>query len=92
MFARINTIQLKPGTLPTYLRVLQMEILPMLRDQQGFVNASTVCESSENIHMVTIWDSVKNLENYHNGVFQDICHLLSEVNDGITRISLQLID
>ena len=64
----------------------------MLRDQQGFVNASTVCKSSENIHMVTIWDSIKNLENYHNGVFQEICHLLADLNDGIPQISLQQID
>lgn len=92
MFARMNTIQLKPGALPDYLRVLQAEILPILRTQEGFVSSSTICATDQNINMVTVWESVKSLESYHNGAFQKICHLLAEVNDDISRISIHQID
>ena len=69
MYARLIQVTAKPGQLRECLSTLVDRGLPVLRQQQGFVDAFALTSDTERDKLVgiTIWKSKDDAEKYGNG-------------------------
>jgi hypothetical protein len=57
MFARKVAVLLKPDTLPEFTNLMEREILPWLRKQEGFLDLITLAVTdSREVATISFWD------------------------------------
>ncbi|HXF41984.1 MAG TPA: antibiotic biosynthesis monooxygenase [Blastocatellia bacterium] len=87
MFTRNLTMKLKPNTAPEFNRLIENEILPLLRKQPGFRDCITFVapERSEAV-AVSFWETKENAENYTTTGYPEILKIVTKVLDGTPNV------
>jgi len=87
MFIRNVTMKLKANTTPEFNRLIENEILPLLRKQPGFRDEITFIapERSEAL-AVTFWETKENADTYNRTAYPEILKLVANVVDGMPKV------
>ncbi len=87
MFARQVTLKLKANSPTEFNRIIENEILPLLRKQKGFRDEITFVapERSEAIAN-SIWDTKEDAEAYNRAGYPEVLKTLSSVLDGTPTV------
>ncbi len=83
MFVRKVSARLKPNSLTKFANLMDREILPWLRKQEGFLDLIilAVTDSSE-IATISFWDQKRNAEAYNDGGYPEVLKMLGQLLDG----------
>src|SRR4029079_13249577 len=87
MFTRNVTLKLKANSAPDFTRLIENEILPMLRKQNGFRDEITFIapERSEAV-VISFWETKENAEAYNRAGYPEVLKTLSNVIEGTPRV------
>lgn len=87
MFVRHVTIELQPGSLARFARIIEGEVLPLLRSQEGFRDQVTmVAPDCVQAVVITFWDDEQSEEAFNRARNPDVTRRLLEVVDGSPRV------
>lgn len=82
MFARKVATRLKPNALSEFARLMECEILPWLRKQEGFLDLITlVASDGTEVTTISFWDQKRNAQAYHSGAYPETLKILEELLD-----------
>ena len=89
MFIRNVTMKLKPNTVPEFNRLMENEILPLLRKQTGFRDEITFV-APERLEAVAIsfWETKENLETYNRAGYPELLKLAAKVVEGTPKVEI----
>ena len=78
MFARQLTLQLKPHVGKEFTTALEKDMMPILRQQKGFLDELLLVTPSENeAVLVSMWETREHAEAYHHRVYPDVARLMT---------------
>jgi hypothetical protein len=78
MFVRKLSVHLKPDTLSQFNSILEKEIIPVLRKQQGFKDEIALATpGSTDVLSITFWDNQKNADTYARNSYNDVLKMVS---------------
>ena len=84
MYSRNVRIKLKADSVPEFTRLLEEEIIPLLRKQKGFQDEISFLAPERNEAVAIIfWDKQDNAEAYNHAAYLDVLRLLSKVAAGM---------
>ena len=87
MFTRNVTMKLKPNTAPEFKGLVENEILPLLRKQQGFRDEFTfVAPERSEVLAISIWETKENAEAYNRTGYPEILKILAKVVEGTPKV------
>lgn len=74
MFTRIVECNVKPGKSEEFTRKIDQEIIPILKDQKGFVDESILVSTTdkEQIFSISTWQSREDAERYNRDHYPKI--------------------
>lgn len=83
MFARKVAVRLKPNSLTAFAKLLEHDILPWLKKQEGFRDLIILAltDSSE-VATVSFWDHKQNAEVYSSSGYPEVLKILEDLLDG----------
>ena len=87
MFTRHVVVQLKPKTAPELTRLIEKEVIPMLRKQKGFLDELTfispdLTEAVGN----SFWETKEDAENYNRTGYPMVMKSLETVVNGTPTV------
>ena len=87
MFTRHVTMKLKANVAPEFNRVIENEILPLLRKQTGFRDEITFVapERSEAV-AISLWETKENCENYNRNGYPEVLKIVSKFVEGTPKV------
>ena len=87
MFARQVSLQLKPNSVAEFTRVIENDIIPLLRKQPGFQDeiAFVVPGGTEAVS-VSLWDHKAQADTYHRGTYPAVLRTLANVVEGTPQV------
>ena len=87
MFTRNLTMKLKANITPEFNRVIENEILPLLRKQPGFRDEITFVapERSEAV-AISFWETKENCENYNRTGYPEVLKIVSKFVEGTSKV------
>ena len=84
MYSRNVRIKLKADSVPEFTRLLEEEIIPLLRKQKGFKDEISFLAPERNEAVaISFWDKQDNAEAYNHAAYLDVLRLLSKVAAGM---------
>ncbi|MDQ2937372.1 MAG: hypothetical protein M3R67_07670, partial [Acidobacteriota bacterium] len=87
MFARHVSITLKANSAPEFTRIIESEILPLLRKQKGFRDEITFVAPERSAAVATsLWDTKEDAEAYNRTSYPEILKALSKVVEGTPTV------
>ena len=89
MFARKVAARLQPNSLKEFTNLMEGQILPWLRQQEGFLELITLA-ASDGIEVATIsfWDHQGNAQAYQREGYPEALKILEELLDGTPYVKL----
>jgi hypothetical protein len=83
MFARKVAARLKPDALTQFINLMECEILPWLRQQEGFLDLITLAapDGSE-VATISFWDDKGNEQTYHSIDCPESLKIVGDLLDG----------
>jgi len=89
MYTRNVSMKLKADCAPEFTRILENEVIPMLRNQKGFRDEITLVAPERNeIVAISFWDKKGDAEFYNREKYPEILKALSKVVEGTPRVEL----
>ena len=87
MFVRQVALKLKANSATELTRLIDNEIIPMLRQQKGFRDETTFI-APERLEAVadSFWDTKEDAEAYNRAGYPDVLKILSSVLDGTPTV------
>jgi hypothetical protein len=87
MFARKVSVRLKPNSIRKFTNLMEREILPWLRKQQGFLDLITLAlpDGSE-VTTLSFWDQEGNAYAYDASGYPQVIEVLEEIFDGVPYV------
>ena len=87
MYTRHVSMKLKANSALEFARIIENEILPLLRKQQGFRDEITFVapERSEAV-AISIWETKENAEAYNRTGYPEILKTLAKVIEGTPKV------
>jgi heme-degrading monooxygenase HmoA len=87
MYTRHVTMKLKANSAAEFTRVIENEIIPLLRKQKGFRDEITFVapERSEAVAN-SFWDTKEDVEAYNQAGYQEVLKTLSKVVEGTPKV------
>jgi len=87
MFTRFVSMKLKSNVTPEFNRVIENEILPLLRKQPGFRDEITFVapERSEAV-AISFWETKENCENYNRTGYPEVLKIVSKFVEGAYQL------
>ena len=87
MLIRHVTLKLKTNVAQEFNRVIENEILPLLRKQPGFRDQITFVapERSEAVG-ISFWETKENCENYNRNGYPEVLKTLSKLVEGTPKV------
>ena len=87
MFARNVSLHLKPHSVAEFARIIEKEIIPLLRKQKGFQDEITFAASGglEAVG-ISLWDEKQNAEAYERKTYPEVLKALAKVVEGTPRV------
>jgi len=87
MFVRKLSVHLKPDTLGQFNSILEKEIVPVLRKQQGFKDEIALAiPGSTDVLSISFWDNQKNADTYGRNTYNDVLKMVASVIDGTPKL------
>ena len=87
MFARKVSVRLKPNSLRKFTNLMDCEILPWLRKQQGFLDLITlVLIDGTEVSTISFWDQEGNAQVFNASGYPQVLEVLEEMLDGIPYV------
>jgi len=87
MFARNITAKLKPNSAAELTRLIENEIVPLLRKQKGFRDEVTlVAQDRSEAVSTSFWDTKEDAEAYNRTGYPEVLKHLTNVVDGIPKV------
>jgi hypothetical protein len=82
MVARKVAALLKPNALTEFTNLMEYEILPWLRTQEGFLGLITLAvPGSREVAAISFWDCEADAETYHIGGYPQALEILEKLLD-----------
>lgn len=87
MFARKVAVRLKPNSLMEFTNLMEREILPWLREQEGFRDLITlaVTDGTE-VAAISFWDQEGDAQAFGSGGYPEALKILGQLLDGIPYV------
>jgi hypothetical protein len=83
MFARSVSLYLKADSIAQFTRAIEDEIIPLLRDQKGFIDEIVLrVPGGMEVVGISLWDRKENLELYNRDTFPQVQKTLANVIEG----------
>jgi len=87
MYTRNVSMKLKADSAKEFTRMLENEVIPMLRKQKGFKDEITLVAPERNEAVaISFWDKKENAEDYNREKYPEILKTLSKVVDGTPKV------
>jgi hypothetical protein len=87
MFVRKVTTLLKPNSISKFSLMMEQEVIPMLRKQDGFQDELTFFAPSEDaVTSISLWDKASNAESYNRRSFPAVLKMLEAITEGIPKV------
>jgi hypothetical protein len=87
MIARSISFHLKPGRAAEFTRILDKEIIPVLRKQKGFQDTiNLVAPGGADALGISVWDRPENAETSARGASAGVLKALDQVVEGTPRV------
>ena len=87
MYTRNVRIELKADSVPEFTRLLEKEIIPLLRQQKGFQDEmSFVAPERNEAVAISFWDKKDSADAYHRKTYPQVLKALSRVVEGTPRV------
>jgi heme-degrading monooxygenase HmoA len=87
MFARNESIRLKPNSVREFTKTLENVIIPLLRKQKGFQDEITfVGQGGREVFAISLWDKAEDAETYNRGTYPEVTKILATVIEGALQI------
>ena len=87
MFARAVSFHLKPGRAEEFTRLLDQDIIPVLRKQKGFQDEiSLVAAGGAEAVGISVWDLKENAETYARSAYAGVLKALEPVVEGTPQV------
>jgi hypothetical protein len=83
MFARKVAVRLKPNSLTKFTNLMECEILPWLRKQEGFLDLITLAgPDGTEVATISFWDYRRNAQAYNSSGYPEVLKILGKLLDG----------
>ncbi len=83
MFARKVAARLKPDSLTKFADLMEREILPWLRTQEGFLDLIILAvPDNREVATISFWDHKANAQVYNSSGYPAVLKILQELLDG----------
>jgi heme-degrading monooxygenase HmoA len=83
MFARKVAVRLKPASLEEFVRLMEGEVVPWLRQQPGFLDLITLAaQDGCEVATISFWDDERNAHAYDANGYPEALKILGELLDG----------
>lgn len=83
MFARKVSARLRPNSLIEFTKIMECEILPWLRNQEGFVELITLAATDgREVATISFWDHKRSAQTYNSSGYPEVLKTLAELLDG----------
>jgi hypothetical protein len=80
-------MHLKPRSVAEFTRIIENEVLPVLRKQKGFQDELTFVDPNETEALgISLWDSKANADAYDGATYSQVLKALSKVIDGKPQV------
>ena len=87
MFARTVRMQLKPNSVPQFTQVIENDVIPLLRKQQGFKDEITFLPADGREAVgISLWEKKENAEAYSRGAYPDVLKAMANVVEGTPQV------
>ena len=87
MFARNVSFHLKPGRAAEFTRLLDKDIIPVLRKQKGFQDEiAFVAAGGADAVGISVWDLKENAETYARSAYAGVLKALEPVVEGTPQV------
>jgi hypothetical protein len=87
MFARHVSIRLKSNVLSDYIRTLENDTLPLLRQQKGFKDEITLSSpGNPDVIAISLWDSKANAEAYNTNAYPQVLRTFERMIDEAPKV------
>ena len=87
MFARNVSLHLKPNSVGEFSRIIDKEIIPLLRKQEGFQDEIMfIASGGLEAVGISLWDERENAEAYRRKTYPEVIKALSKVVEGIPQV------
>ena len=87
MYARNVSFHLKPGRTTEFTRLLDQNIIPLLRKQKGFQHEiALVTPGGADAVSISVWDLKENAETYARSTYPGVLKTLEQVVDGTPQV------
>lgn len=89
MFARIVTAPLKTSGASEYTRMLENDVIPLLRTHKGFLDEiGLVTSDGKTCIGISFWDSKESAEAYNRSGYGKVLEFLNKVTSGPAQVQL----
>lgn len=89
MFARHVTLKLRADSVAKFARVIESEVTPLLRKQEGFLHQVTLLSPERaGAVVITFWDQKESEEAFNRTRNPEILRSLLEVVEGTPEVDL----
>jgi len=80
-------MQLKPNSAVEFTRLVEKEIIPLLRKQQGFRDEITFVPSDgKEAVAISLWEQEENAEAYSRGAYPEVLKAMAKVIEGYPQV------
>ena len=87
MFARSVSFHLKPGRAAEFTKLLDTDIIPVLRKQKGFQDEiAFVAPGGADAVGISVWDVKESAETYARDAYSDVLKTLAQVVEGTPQV------
>jgi hypothetical protein len=87
MFARKVAARLRPNTLTEFASLMEREIVPWLRKQEGFLDLITLAApDGREVATISFWDHEGNADAYDESGYPEVLETLAKLLDGTPYI------
>ena len=87
MYARNVTLNLKANSGPEFTRMLETDVLPVLRKQNGFKDEITfVAENGKEALAISLWENKENAEAYSRDTYPALLRSLAKIVEGTPQV------
>jgi len=87
MFSRQVSIKLKTNSAPDFKRIIESDILPLLRKQKGFRDELTLIAPERSLAVaISLWETKGDAEAYNSAGYPAVLKGLSKVIEGTPKV------
>jgi len=87
MFVRKVTTILKPDSISKFSLLMEQEVIPLLRKQDGFQDELTFFAPSQDaVTSISLWDKASDAEAYSQRTFTSVLKLLAALIEGTPEV------